>query len=282
MVEVRKLLADCSNCLFPDGAWRKLGGGALSPDRARLHQTLEQIDIVIAGALDGACAKFPFRELDDLQTFDRWLRCADTPVADCLRAVRANGHEGLGVAEVERLDGPDWDLIVNRMAAGEGGRFASSPDIDGRPRETGPIVRHWDHPLIADMRRAYGCGLLARLAARIMDVALAPARLAALAQTIGESAPAVQEPINGGRGHAAVDTARGWLVHMAEIENGSIRRYEILAPTDWNFHPEGALAQGLLSLSAPNGQTLRDKAELCVASIDPCTAYEIVVEEGHA
>ncbi len=280
LVELRRLLAECTGCLYPDRDGWRLGGGALRPDRARLADLLDRVQAIVTGALDGAKARPAFRELDDLPALERWLRAADTCPARCLEAVRVRGLAGLGAAEVHRLSAPDWDRIAGRIAAQDNGRFARAPDVDGRPGETGPVVRHWDHPLIADIRRVHGCGLLARLAARIMDVALAPLELEALAPRIEDAAPRAQGAGGGGRGHAAVETARGWLFHLAEIENGAIGRYEILAPTDWNFHPESALARGLLSLAAGNAGTLRDEAELCVAAVDPCTVYEIVVEEA--
>ncbi len=280
LVELRKLSADCISCLFPHDDWLTLGGGALEPDNNRLAGMLERVRALVAEALDGAEPERAFRDLDGLETLDRWLQTAGTSTARCLEAIRANGLEGLGAAEVRRLGTPDWDRIAERIGAQDSGSFAVSPDIDGRIAETGPVERHWDHPLIADIRSAHGCGLLARVAARILDIALAPEALKALSDEIETTTPVAAGNRDGGQGHAAVETARGWLFHLTRTEDGLISRYEILAPTDWNFHPAGVLAQGLKSLTARRGTSLREAAELCVAGVDPCTAYEVHVEEA--
>ena len=42
---------------------------------------------------------------------------------------------------------------------------------------------------------------------------------------------------------AAVETARGPLLHFARVRDGRIEDYHVLAPTEWNFHPRGLLAR---------------------------------------
>jgi Ni,Fe-hydrogenase I large subunit len=77
-----------------------------------------------------------------------------------------------------------------------------------------------------------------------------------------------------------VETARGLLLHRARLRGGRVADYQIVAPTEWNFHPEGALTRGLEGLTANDTPTLVKRARLAVHALDPCVACE--VEVGHA
>jgi Ni,Fe-hydrogenase I large subunit len=80
-------------------------------------------------------------------------------------------------------------------------------------------------------------------------------------------------PEGEGIGLGLVEASRGWLAHRVEIADGCIRRYQILAPTEWNFHPRGALARGLIETAPcqPHDQLAR----LLVTALDPCVPYRI-------
>ena len=77
---------------------------------------------------------------------------------------------------------------------------------------------------------------------------------------------------------ARVETARGMLLHLLQLDADSIARYVIVAPTEWNFHPAGACVEGLRGLESRDHYRLRKKAELMVASLDPCIAWQVDVE----
>ncbi len=73
-----------------------------------------------------------------------------------------------------------------------------------------------------------------------------------------------------------MEAARGRLVHGVEIEDDIVRRYAILAPTEWNFHWHGAAAHGLADI-AGRGSDVRALADLFVTAVDPCVGYELKV-----
>lgn len=76
---------------------------------------------------------------------------------------------------------------------------------------------------------------------------------------------------------AWVEMSRGLLIHLVQTEAGSdtVSRYRIIAPTEWNFHPQGHLAK--LAVANPNmGRTL---ARAWIAAFDPCTHCEIVLPQ---
>ena len=79
-----------------------------------------------------------------------------------------------------------------------------------------------------------------------------------------------------GRGCGSVQAARGLLVHHVRLEDDRIADLRILAPTEWNFHPDGPLALGLLGI--PAGDDLEWRARLLCLALDPCVACVIRVE----
>ena len=63
------------------------------------------------------------------------------------------------------------------------------------------------------------------------------------------------------------EMARGLLLHWVQLDSaGGVLDYRVLAPTEWNFHPQGALAQAVATL-ASNDQEL---AAMLAAAFDPC------------
>jgi Ni,Fe-hydrogenase I large subunit len=66
-------------------------------------------------------------------------------------------------------------------------------------------------------------------------------------------------------------------VHRVELEHDCVRRYQILAPTEWNFHPDGVAARGLKTLTAPDAVSLRRQAAMLISAVDPCVGYELTL-----
>jgi len=70
--------------------------------------------------------------------------------------------------------------------------------------------------------------------------------------------------------------AAGALGHWLQIDGGKIARYQIIAPTTWNFSPRdaggvpGALEQALVGLPVGEGETVPLTVQHVVRSFDPC------------
>jgi coenzyme F420-reducing hydrogenase alpha subunit len=77
-----------------------------------------------------------------------------------------------------------------------------------------------------------------------------------------------------------LEAARGRLVHQLSIENEKIKTYQILAPTEWNFHPEGVLNHMIKSLNFTDKEDLISKVRLLINAIDPCVGYSIKVDHA--
>ena len=73
------------------------------------------------------------------------------------------------------------------------------------------------------------------------------------------------------------ETPAARFLHRVELTEGRVARYQILAPTEWNFHPEGPLVEGLRGAAAGDG--IAWKAAMLVGALDPCVGAEVIVEE---
>ena len=67
-------------------------------------------------------------------------------------------------------------------------------------------------------------------------------------------------------------------VHRIVVEDDTVAGYRMLAPTEWNFHPGGAVVQALSGLRA--GSHLVHLATLLVEAVDPCVGYDIEISPG--
>ncbi len=85
-----------------------------------------------------------------------------------------------------------------------------------------------------------------------------------------------------GQGMAWGEMARGLLVHQVEIEApvgdapARVAACRVLAPTEWNFHPQGVVAQTIAALDGgrPAEDTER-RVRLLMAAFDPCVPFEV-------
>jgi coenzyme F420-reducing hydrogenase alpha subunit len=204
--------------------------------------------------------------------FDRWLERGDTTAARLLGTLRY-GDGGFGQSDTALLPVPDAagaTRLAEAMRRDE--RFCRLPTWHGAPAETGALARRASDPMVADLRSRFGNSVLARLAARLRELAgLLGGTMALRAGAVG---------LGGGHGLGWVENARGLLVHVATLVDGRVSAYRILAPTEWNFHPQGPLAGGLRGTRYASEADLRHRAGLIVQSLDPCVACRI--ELGHA
>jgi hypothetical protein len=78
--------------------------------------------------------------------------------------------------------------------------------------------------------------------------------------------------LDDGQALAWCEMARGLLLHWVQLAaDDSVQDYRVLAPTEWNFHPDGALAQALAALSPGDTAAARTLA----AAFDPCVVCTV-------
>jgi coenzyme F420-reducing hydrogenase alpha subunit len=256
---LRVSLADIWDCIYPDGDWMRPGGGWLAPDKTALTARLDAAEDAIVEAR----LALPL----DTAGWQDWVRGARGPAAELFRLLEQEGWEGCGASGVTLLDSFDETALDRRLAADGDGSFVAQPEWESGPRETGPLARRLADPLVQAVVAQHGRGLAARFLAQCVETTWCLVEMRDLAEEIyrDRNSPI---PEGDGVGLGLVEAARGWLAHRVEIADGRIRRYQILAPTEWNFHPRGALARGLME--GRRGAPPEHLAQLMVAALDSC------------
>jgi coenzyme F420-reducing hydrogenase alpha subunit len=205
-----------------------------------------------------------------------WAQAGELPAQLLLRQILHSDALQIGSVAVDAMPEMDHPDLAGLMFGKDAELFVAQPTWKGRPRETTALTRQVGHPLIRALGDGCGHGIGARLVARLVELAGLPERIAALAMATGESDDAT-EPFGKGIGIAHSDAARGRLIHGVEIRNGLVERYLIVAPTEWNFHPEGSAARALALIAGSGRGDARDLADLMITAFDPCVEYSLAV-----
>ncbi|UHH32809.1 HoxV [Pseudomonas veronii] len=248
---------------------RLLGNPSVRPDLSQLHAWEHAPQQAMSAWLGESVAQWleqwdaePFSALDEWsQRSDHWLAHA---LADC----REDAHALQLPVHALSLAGNTQALQVVAAQLREASDFALHPVAFGLPCETGS----WTRAREADPQRYASVWL--RLGARLAELArLSLPQPAGLA--LGALALGPDEAL------AWSETSRGLLLHRVCLERMNagvlIRDYQVIAPTEWNLHPHGALAQGLATMSAGDPATRR-RAELLIAAFDPCIGFTLELE----
>lgn len=174
-------------------------------------------------------------------------------------------------ATVPFLPAPDagWMRELAARAFDEPG-FVQRPSVHGGPAETGALARQRGDTLLRSTPHA-PARHVARQVARLRELALLLA---------GRWQPALQAlPLGPGCAMAWVDNARGLLVHAVQMDGERVQRLRIVAPTEWNFHPAGALVRGLQGAPASDAESARQQATRLINSLDPCVACHVEIDD---
>lgn len=256
LARLRKAFDALTRALRAEPGWLRPGGGPIAPDRAALAAAIDGAEEALIAAVFGGG---PPADPDAITV---WASAGATAAARL--AARMLRDAAFGAAGVEPLPDLPAGWFAERLSADPG--FAERPTLDGRPAVTGPLARRG----IPD-----GSGLAAHAVARLAEIAALPGRLRALlpdlADDTGRPAPDAAE----GAGAGVVETARGRLAHWVRLERGRVAAFRSVAPTEWNFHPDGALARGLTGAEA--GPGLEERVRLLVTALDPCVPWSLEI-----
>jgi hypothetical protein len=254
--------------LCPEGVCWRLGGelGPKAPETTLA--LLDDLDRLLERELLDASVSL--RQISDNRLFQgamSWL----------WETIRAQDLEGLGASAVAPLPALPLPELNTMLAQDENDEVVTRPTWRGGVHETGPLARMCSRAPVAALINRHGSGLLARLAARLLELLELPTMMRGRWRDEPGSWRVEAFSPAPGIGLAVVETARGRLAHRVELSGDRVRRYQVLAPTEWNFHPEGPLVCGLINLSAEDRATLRRHATMTVMALDPCVGYRVNV-----
>lgn len=275
MAKVIQLAADYRTAVTGGGDPFQPGAEPATADAARTQAALTQL----AELLHRVVFALPLPQwlaLRETTQLTQWAQQQDTVAARLIRQLLAKAWSGSGACQIAALQPLEAAALAQAM---NDEAFLEQPQWQGECRETGSLPRT-DTPLLSALRHDHGNGLLTRMAARLTEVALLWQKLAAGMSAMRNNVQAITAE---NTGIAQVAAARGQLVHRVELEDGKVRDYRILAPTEWNFHPQGVVARALAGLRGGQAQ-IEQQARLLINAIDPCVAYELHIhgEAAHA
>lgn len=158
--------------------------------------------------------------------------------------------------------------------------WCKAPRLAGRPAETGAFARQVvdGHPLARDLVARVGGTVFTRVVGRLVEVARTVAAMEGWVRALqpGEAWCHQAAMPASGRAAGLTEAARGALGHWIVVEGGRIARYQIIAPTTWNFSPRdaagvpGPLETALVGTPVQPGETTPVAVQHVVRSFDPC------------
>jgi coenzyme F420-reducing hydrogenase alpha subunit len=269
---LRQALTGLRPLMGPEAPWARPGGVALRIDHVGLEARLNEALSILRRAVYGP-------QWEEGGDFGQWVNSQATLPARILYVMAERRWTDLGKSEVAAMGEFAADELARRLDEDADGAYARAPDWQGAVLETGPIARLAVHPVIMGLRAKIGNGAALRLVARMIELTRRMRDLIAMAPGLDDDEPPPAR-LGGGAGLAMVEAARGRLAHRVELNDGVVSRWRILAPTEWNFHPEGAFAKGVIGLEA--GPDLETRARLIATAIDPCVALDLTIEAADA
>ena len=185
---------------------------------------------------------------------------------------RAEADGGSPAIALDPLSRGDDAAVIAALAADPTG-FAAIPHLGTRRPETGPFAR---------ATGSDPAGERARIAARLAEIARAAATLEAIPEARRrELADWVSAGSLGERtGYAAVESPRGRLHHLVRLDAaGRVAAYAVLAPTEWNFGPDGPFVATVGADRVTADAAGRARVERIAAAFDPCVGFAVTVED---
>lgn len=155
-----------------------------------------------------------------------------------------------------------------------------APRLRGQVMETGALARQVvsGQALARQLMAQAGSNVLSRVLGRLLELAVVVPQMAQWVRGLSPGEPycTAHELPDAGRCMGLTEAARGSLGHWVEVEGGRIRRYQIIAPTSWNFSPRdgqgqpGALEAALVGAPVQAGEATPAAVQHIVRSFDPC------------
>jgi Ni,Fe-hydrogenase I large subunit len=214
----------------------------------------------------------------NIETLLSWSEKQSTTAMSSIASIVKNDWLSQGVSSCSQLPKFNEQSLLARFNDDDVHHFIQSPQWEGNCYETTVLSRQLSHPIIKSLNNEFGTGLITRWTARLAELAMIPQQLRNLLQQLKRVPPSDTTMSTTTTELAQVEAVRGLLVHRVTIENGLINQYQILAPTEWNFHPEGLIKQCLENINS--SKQVENIAHLVINSIDPCVGYNLSIQHA--
>ncbi len=277
LVAMRQIVASGSAGLFDDSAPRAafVPEPVLTIRREMLESVLNALDDLLEEHVLGLRPEQWLR-LRTLEDLERYVSDARGTAAALLGLVRRRRWQSAAAAAPHYLPPLPASDLATRLDEPDADRFVEAPEWLGRPCETSPLERQRQSELLTAVLDAHGPGLYARAVAAVRELAATSLAVRDLLEG-REPPPIAASRYAPGAAIAQVEAARGRLLHRVRVEAGRVVAYRIVAPTEWNFHPEGALPRAVAALDSADADELNAQADLLITLLDPCVPYSLEV-----
>ena len=211
----------------------------------------------------------------NIDNLSQWTRNCNSIVAQTISTICNRGWASQGLTSCKQLPVLDNESLLKHFDADDAEQFIAQPEWQGYCRETSSLTRRFEHPLIQSLYHTFNTTLITRWVARLVELASIPQQLRSMLEYLTKRNISNNPATIVYQGLAQIEAARGRLIHRVAINNELISQYQILAPTEWNFHPRGLITQSLTSLQSNDKTELGQLAHLMINAIDPCVGYEL-------
>ncbi len=255
----------------------KLHDTAIATVFTEVDACIQELDALLTLRIFN-CSLVDWLGLTELHELEQWIERSPTSTGSMMARISRPDWAGVGAVAEEPLPELADDYFQQQLMGNGAKAFIATPNLEGESRESTYFTRGLQSPLVSAVRSQWGNGLFARSAARLVELAKIPTHLqAGVRQLQGMDNNLTANSGAVGTGLAQVEAARGRLVHRVKVQEHRVESYQIVAPTEWNFHPEGVLAKGLKGLKAKTDEELEQQAIFLVNAVDPCVGFDLTL-----
>ena len=269
MAEMISIQRSFQKALCPDGNLFQPEGHECQADLESLNSLNEQLQNLLMRKVFCVSTK-KWLEITSPNALFHWVNSTDTIAAQLIQYIQQQRWSDSGACESKALPVLDEHLLDAAMRKAD---FISQPKWSGSCCETTSLTRV-DSPLLDKLKLQYSNGLLVRIIARLTEIAQLAELL--LSDKVDTRPSYKENDCKSGIGR--ISAARGELIHRVELTDGQISDYQILAPTEWNFHPDGVVKQALVGLQG-NAEQIEIQARMLINAIDPCVGYKLIIHQ---
>lgn len=270
-------LAHLSECLEPQAVLIRSYGDSMV-EEAMTSAFAEAWPVIhddLCGYLFGQSAAHFLQSVETLAALDHWVSKADTQASRFLNWLETQPWSDAGDVPESCVFAMADETLRGRFEV-QSEVFSAKPDDQGASPEVSWFTGMAETPLKAALHVARGNGLYTRCTCRLILIAQLLRDLSRFA--IGEVLALPEESTV--RGMAHTEAARGRLTHWITLRDETVERLFVLAPTEWNFHPQGIAVNALEALMPEDSEDLEVQAQLLIHAIDPCVGYRLDIHDS--
>ncbi|CCD93071.1 uptake hydrogenase accessory protein HupV [Bradyrhizobium sp. ORS 375] len=254
--------------------WREGRSG----DFAQFLRIADALDLAHLGAGPGLLMSFGAYHDADGARFRAGLRTSDGRV-EALPSDRITEDVSHAWMRESSLD-PAESRTEPDADKADAYSWCKAPRLAGQPVEVGALARQAvdGQTLISALVSESGSNVRNRVIARLIETAQLAVSIEGWIKALRLSEPFCETCGEAADGNyvGLVEAARGSLGHWLAVRSGSIARYQIIAPTSWNFSPRdadgvaGPLEQALVGTTVGDAGARAVSIQHVVRSFDPC------------